>query len=99
MFNLRDRLILHIDQVLDPENDAPQEPKQGGWGSILQKSFALLTRYRAQNSDSDAALKAKLSDLHGDIKKQIESEVCTLSYVTSFPPVSCKQFCTDNTEF
>lgn len=78
MLNLRGRLLEHIDEVLDPDSSAGEQTRKnsGGWGWILQKSAAFLTRQRSQpNSESDAALKARLTDLHKDIKKQIEVEV------------------------
>ena len=80
MLLLKEKLVLHIEQVLDPEAPPPafnpeEAQHRAPWQQIWAKSAAFFTRSKAQESSSDAALKAKLSDLHSDIKRQIESEV------------------------
>ena len=55
------------------------------------KSAAFLTRQKSsQATGSDAALKAKLTDLHKDIKKQIEVEVSLVLLASVPQSVSAK---------
>ena len=84
---LKERLFLHVNAVLEANEDSPSSSlvRTGRWKAAWDKAVRFLARQQGPSTNSQAAdLQATLAELHQDIQDQISAEVHILAALACF---------------